>query len=95
MRKITLELDSLAVESFDTTSPARGAGTVVAYHSEACTQTCDASCFNSACTCPGVNTCDVQSCLGTCFFQNTCRNSCANCGTDPFSCIYTYCTSCC
>lgn len=94
MRKITLQLESLAVESFDTTAVAALHGTVLAFdRTEACTNTCGDSCFNSACTCPGNNTCGQASCNGTCAGYTcdlSCQISCGTCG-GPFS----NCTSCC
>lgn len=55
MKKLTLELQDLRVESFATTSPGKARGTVFG---EQCT-------CNTVCTCPGCATCDV-SCNGTC-----------------------------
>lgn len=85
MRKITLRLESLAVESFETTPPARAEGTVVGHQrTPACTFSCD-SCIQTACTCPGNNTC-AQSCNGTCFGYScqapTCVGTCATCGAN-------------
>jgi hypothetical protein len=89
MRKIRLQLESLTVESFDTSAVKAPGGTVLAYdRTEACTNTCGDSCINSACTCPQFGTClascngtCVQSCNGSCF-GNTCPASCVDtCGT--------------
>ena len=79
--KIRLNLEALAVDSFDTTAPAHARGTVFA---EQCT--CPTNC-----TCPGCPTCDdtcpatcpwtcddascVDSCNGTCY-GHTCEGTC-------------------
>ena len=68
MRKLTLELDDLRVDTFDTTASSRARGTVFG---EQCT------CWTN-CTCPGCPTCDA-SCNGTC--GGTCDASCnGTCG---------------
>ena len=54
--RLKLNLEQLAVDSFDTLAAEPPAGTVFG---EQCT--CD-----SMCTCPGQDTCDV-SCEGTCY----------------------------
>ena len=80
MRKLRLEIDALRVESFDTSAPAAGAGTVRAHADavvgdfEAITtpQTQQASC---------IDTCKL-SCFGTCLAScgGSCWLSCdANC----------------
>lgn len=59
MKKIRLQLDALAVESFETTAAEKAKGTVFG---EEC------SCLTD-CTCPGCPTCDNTcplSCNGTC-----------------------------
>lgn len=55
MKKLKLNVEALAVESFDTTRAGRQTGTVVG---EQCT------CY-TVCTCPGQNTCD-NTCAATC-----------------------------
>lgn len=55
MRKLSLKLEDLRVDSFDTTTVRTGTGTVFA---EQCT-------CQTQCTCPGINTCNA-SCNGTC-----------------------------
>jgi hypothetical protein len=67
--KLKLNLDQLAVDSFDTTKPEAKAGTVFG---EQCT------CYTN-CTCPGCYTCDA-SCNGTC--DASCNGTCyeATCG---------------
>ena len=75
MRKLTLKLDDLRIDSFQTTPGERGKGTVFG---EQCT------CWTN-CTCPGCPTCDA-SCNGTC--GGTCDASCNgtcgdSCGCDP------------
>ncbi len=68
MPKLKLDLDQLAVDSFDTEAPPRRSGTVFG---EQCT------CYTQ-CTCPGCPTCDA-SCNGTC--GGTCEASCnGTCG---------------
>ena len=71
MKKLRLDLDDLAVESFDTTQAQREKGTVFG---EQCT-------CQTACTCPGCPTC-YDSCNGTC--GDTCAASCN--GTCDYSC---------
>jgi hypothetical protein len=66
--KLTLKLEDLSVDSFDTTTVQKAKGTVFG---EQCT------CYTN-CTCPGCptcdNTCDDASCANTC--ADTCENSC-------------------
>lgn len=74
MRKVQLQLESLVVESFHTTDPAQAQGTVVAHATtprDSCGNSCQASCIQTACTCPGIDTC-WQSCNGTCDFNSAC-----------------------
>ena len=93
--KLTLNLDDLAVDTFDTTRGERQKGTVFG---EQCT------CYTQ-CTCPGCPTC-YASCNGTCggtCGENTCAVSCngtCNCPSDatcdyscdcPQSCLNTAC----
>lgn len=82
MKKLRLELENLAVESFDTSAGDRPRGTVVG---EQCTcpgaQTCAATCYLTCddASCPGGQSCGGQSCLDTCGHVTcdyTCRNSC-------------------
>ncbi len=81
MRKLTLNLEDLSVDSFDTTATHRPKGTVFG---EQCT------CYTN-CTCPGCPTC-AASCNGTC--DASCNGSCgvtcdASCnGTCGWSCDY-------
>ena len=91
MRKIRLQLESLAVESFDTTGPRPDAGTVAAhqivtvapcdYESGSCFASCNGTCART-CSCEA--TCNgYESCAGTCFeytCERTCRGSCGYCG---------------
>lgn len=65
--KLTLNLDDLSVDSFDTTVTEKQKGTVFG---EQCT------CYTQ-CTCPGCPTCDA-SCNGTCYAScnGTCDVSC-------------------
>ncbi|HEX2081653.1 MAG TPA: hypothetical protein VHG08_28375 [Longimicrobium sp.] len=81
--KLKLDLDQLAVDSFDTEARATPKGTVFG---EQCT------CYTN-CTCPGCPTCDA-SCNGTCG-ENTCQASCNGTCGDTCNCSgYTcdYCT---
>jgi hypothetical protein len=69
MGKLTLRLDELEVDSFDTTAAERGRGTVFG---EQCT--CD-----TQCTCPGCPTCDITcpaTCGGSC---DSCADTCVPC----------------
>ncbi|HEY0016543.1 MAG TPA: hypothetical protein VGC13_09505 [Longimicrobium sp.] len=73
--KLSLNLEDLTVDSFDTTSTQKAKGTVFG---EQCT------CYTN-CTCPGCPTC-YASCNGTC--DNTCANTCAY-TCDDASCVNT------
>ncbi|HEX6746263.1 MAG TPA: hypothetical protein VF092_03030 [Longimicrobium sp.] len=78
--KLTLNLEQLAVDSFQTTVAEKRKGTVFG---EQCT------CYTN-CTCPGCPTC-ADTCPNTCAY--TCDDdTCANC-TDPtgYSCDATGC----
>jgi hypothetical protein len=72
MKKLTLDLDQLTVDSFNTVAPAAKRGTVHA--EQECT--CYTNCYTYCNTCPGCPTCDDSacngSCGGTCFGENTC-----------------------
>jgi hypothetical protein len=73
MNKLKLNLDQLAVESFDTSRPAKAEGTVFG---EQCT-------CRTQCTCPGCPTC-YASCNGSCgaSCNGTCYEAtCNNCGS--------------
>jgi hypothetical protein len=78
--KLTLKLEDLSVDSFDTTTAQKAKGTVFG---EQCT------CWTN-CTCPGCPTC-YASCNGTC--GDTCPATCAytcddaSCG-DSCGCNY-------
>lgn len=72
-RKLTLKLEALAVESFDTAAPQKARGTVFG---EQCT-------CQTVCTCPGCPTCDI-SCNGSC---ESCAASCG--GSCEYSCAWT------
>lgn len=84
--KLTLNLEQLTVDSFDTSSAPARRGTVFG---EQCT-------CPSACTCPGCPTCDA-TCPATCYNtcdDYTCAASCnGTCGaaTCGYSCNYTDC----
>jgi hypothetical protein len=65
MRKIKLQLESLAVESFQTLAAEQAAGTVVGQQ-RGTNVSCPASCINSACTCPGITDCGGATCEGSC-----------------------------
>ncbi len=76
MRKLKLDLEELAVESFATTPESRGEGGTV-FGQNHCT------CYTQ-CTCPGCPTCDA-SCNGTC--GGTCATCAASCnGTCGATC---------
>ena len=88
MNKLVLDLETLVVESFDTTGQEKAKGTVFG---EQCT------CY-TVCTCPGCptcggtcpadpscadtcwQTCDDWTCLETCGFSN-CETRCGAAGT--------------
>ncbi len=70
--KLSLNLDDLTVDSFDTTTAPKAKGTVFG---EQCTR-------YTNCTCPGCPTCDA-SCNGTC--GGTCPATCAN-TCDDYTC---------
>ena len=78
--KLKLDLETLAVDSFDTANDTAKNGTVFG---EQCT------CWTN-CTCPGCPSCDhtacgQASCDGTCDTCNTCQNTCqASCGLTCF-----------
>jgi hypothetical protein len=81
--KLKLDLDDLAVDTFDTTRGEKSRGTVFG---EQCT--CWTYCGQN--TCPGCPTCDA-SCNGTCYAS--CNGTC-NCGTNNtcgYSCYDTDC----
>lgn len=84
--KLALNLDQLAVESFDTAAHMEKNGTVFG---EQCT------CVTN-CTCPGCPTCDAScggTCAGTC--EASCNGTCGNtCNSCDASCYGTcdYCT---
>lgn len=89
MKKLALDLDGLAVESFDTAPAAGRGGTVHArsgttYADESCNGTCDFSCAHSCVSCAW--TCDA-ACPS---WGGTCAGSCAGatCGS---TCDYPTC----
>jgi hypothetical protein len=103
MRKLTLNLEQLSVDSFDTTAVEKAKGTVVG---EQCTcwtrcgqntcpgcPTCDNTCAYTCddATCPACPTC-AASCNGTCDCP-TAGVSCYNtdCGCNPGTCYDTAC----
>ena len=73
MAKLKLNLDQLAVDSFNTEVPEKTSGTVFG---EQCT------CYTN-CTCPGCPTCD-NTCPNTC--DASCNGSCVSCNN---TCDYT------
>lgn len=89
MSKLTLQLDDLQVDSFDTTRPEKDRGTVVGAQEtwpsqytgyaclSVCYQTCAVTCYEPSCeeTCGG----------GTCFHQS-CVATCAETGPEPCGC---------
>jgi hypothetical protein len=79
MRKLTLQLENLAVESFETGAQQEPRGTVNAHVSQFCTRrnpTCDGIGYtcDGGYTCGG-DTCNFMSCDGACGSYN--------CVTDP------------
>lgn len=100
MRKLTLDLDGLAVETFAAEPGTRAGGTVRAQEQQdtywftcsgswvlSCDGTCDFTCGRDR-TCGG--TCDQATCAGfTCV--NTCQGSCQGpCLSDPVNCPEPY-----
>lgn len=76
MRKLKLDLDHLAVESFDTADEKRGTGTVMGHDTIRCSNTCDTV---DNYTCNGQYTCAGEA---TCHDLLTCRiDSCGDCNT--------------
>jgi hypothetical protein len=85
MKKMKLNLEQLAVDSFDTSAAAEKRGTVFG---EQCT-------CHTNCTCPGCPTC-YESCNGTC--GDSCNGTCAGqytCDASCDSCYYTQCAQSC
>jgi hypothetical protein len=92
MKKIRLDLDSLSIESFDTTGAADARGTVAghatyqAYCSygltcvDSCEGTCDGSCVSECGTCgaTGCGSCGATYC-GTCVDPSCCPTYCGTC----------------
>lgn len=73
--KLTLNLDDLAVDTFDTTTAGNAKGTVFG---EQCT------CYTHCDTCPGCPSCD-PSCVATCLY--TCDDvSCLGGDTCGYTC---------
>lgn len=85
MRKLTLDVDSLVVQSFQTTTPDGGRGTVLGQGVVGPQRTPD-------CQSPLCILTEGYSCEGTCgdSCQETCYNSCQSCN----SCIATCYQSC-
>jgi hypothetical protein len=96
MKKLSLDLDQLTVESFDTSTEKRPAGTVRAHGYT------DTSCDQIICDCgPTHLTCDTyceQATCGDSCGQDTCGDSCVNIcpptyrgehSCAPPSCFYT------
>jgi hypothetical protein len=86
--KLTLNLEDLAVDTFDTTATQKAKGTVFG---EQCT------CYTQ-CTCPGCPTCDA-TCPNTCNYtcdDATCPYTCddASCGGGCATLAYTNCWRC-
>ncbi len=77
--KLRLQLEDLAVDSFDTSGAEKPKGTVFG---EQCT------CYTN-CTCPGCPTCDA-SCNGTC--AGSCNSCVESCHYDCASAANSHCT---
>ena len=94
MRKLTLDIDAIQVESFSTHSAAAARGTVNAQQGRetwTCTaagqDTCDYTCDDATCGCPAPsNYVSCVSCVQTCG-GNTC-NGALTCGTCMATCNY-------
>lgn len=77
MRKLTLNVDSLVVQSFQTTAPEAGRGTV---HGQAAAQT--PGCSYDGCVPTAHYSCDPtcpETCFETCDTCHTCMGSCPSC----------------
>jgi hypothetical protein len=72
MRKLTLELESLEVESFETADAAGGRGTVAGH--QLTTRTCFTWCPDFTCPECAYPDTDQWTCAGTC--NNTCPDTC-------------------
>jgi hypothetical protein len=72
MKKLTLTLDDLRVDSFQTSEDRQEKGTVVGEQQCTC---------QTNCTCPGCPTCYV-----TCPY--TCEETCANTACGQYTCAY-------
>jgi hypothetical protein len=91
MRKLTLNLEQLSVDSFETTAVEKKKGTVIG-------QQCTCWTYCAQQTCPGCPTCD-NTCAYTCDDATcpacpTCAASCngtCDCGTNDYSCYNTDC----
>lgn len=101
MKKLSLNLEQLTVDSFDTTLSAARKGTVVGQ--QECT--CYTNCYTYCDTCPGCPTCvdsDCQgaSCGGTCYNENTCDTCVGQQTCGGYTCDYSitrgypYCACC-
>lgn len=92
MKKLSLKLDELAVESFETASAQAPRGTVEGqgFTDQGCVTDEYQSCGGS---CPYVGTCGENTCQGTCRAScygtcdgNTCEGSCGGGDTCYFTC---------
>ncbi len=90
MKKLKLNLESLAVEAFETAAPVERRGTVEGYY-DTSPESCDYRCESMDVTaCTDQNTC-APSCYGTCYYScyGTCNGpTCGACGepTSPWQC---------
>jgi hypothetical protein len=83
-RKLTLDLDKLTVDTFETAASEPRKGTVFA---EQCT-------CQTACTCPGCATCgntcyqpgNGNTCEHTCAYEYTCDTCVETCANGPAGC---------
>jgi len=81
VKKLSLKLDTLSVQSFDTLPAPTGRGTVQGRDSETDLVSCGGSCYHTNCgewTCLG---CPTNG-------QNTCANTC-RCQTIDITCEFT------
>lgn len=82
MKKLSLNVDELQVESFSIRTEADARGTIDAHNVPYPTATCPESCANTCATC--MNTCQ-NTCANSCV--NTCWETCA-CATAEFHCTH-------
>lgn len=100
MKKLTLDLDAIQVESFETEAGVHRVGTVDAHSDDsAMTQCFGTECNSDQCVegggGAGANTCscNAQTCVTTCYREQSCGGTCLHSSpcdcplTDVISCV--------